>query len=132
MRRPELTIFQILDWLDAFHRGTGEWPRKNSGQISGSLGETWQAVEMALRNGNRGLPGGSSLARLLADYRGVRNRMNLPRVTERQVLAWMDAHRQRTGMWPTHQCGSSPSSASAPAETKTQPPCANRSSNFSV
>jgi hypothetical protein len=91
--------------IDYYHDCSGKWPRKSSGRIPGSLGETWQAVEMALRDGNRGLPGGTSLAQLLAEQRGVRNRMHPPRLTERHILAWMDAHRQRTGMWPHHKSG---------------------------
>jgi hypothetical protein len=41
-----------------------------------------------------GLPGGSSLARLLARERGVRNRCGLPPLTEAAILRWARAHRQ--------------------------------------
>jgi hypothetical protein len=105
MRKPDLSLPQILGWIDSFHERTGKWPRKDSGAIPGALDETWQAVEMALRNGNRGLSGRSSLAQLLFEQRGVRNRMKLPRLTEEQILAWMESHYQRTGMWPTHESG---------------------------
>jgi hypothetical protein len=47
---------------------------------------------MALRLGLRGLPGGSSLARLLDEQRRVRNVKNLPPLTEEQILAWADEH----------------------------------------
>jgi len=70
--------------------------------------ETWNHVDVALRMGCRGFPGGSSLARLLARARGVRNRKGLPRLTVRQVLAWADAHHARTGEWPTHASGPIP------------------------
>jgi len=39
-----------------------------------ALEETWVAIETALRNGCRGLPGGSSLAKVLAEHRGLRRR----------------------------------------------------------
>ena len=39
------------------------------------------------------MPGGSSLPRLLAAHRGVRNRKQLPRLTERQIVRWARAHR---------------------------------------
>jgi hypothetical protein len=55
--------------------------------------------------GNRGLPGGSSLARLVAEKRQVPNRRLLPRLTEVCILAWADAHRRRTGEWPTARSG---------------------------
>jgi hypothetical protein len=57
------------------------------------------AVDAALRDGNRGLPGGSSLTILLARHRRVRNPKALPRLTQRLVLAWIDAHHKRTGQW---------------------------------
>jgi hypothetical protein len=114
MRRPELSMSQILGWIDAFHVQTGRWPRKTSGRITGSLGETWMAVGMALSQGGRGLPKGSSLARLLAEQRGVRNGKNLPKLNYRQIVTWMDAHHQRTGMWPSERSAPIPE---APGET---------------
>ena len=45
--------------------------RGRSGPISEAPGETWGAVDAALQKGSRGLPGGSSLALLLADKRGA-------------------------------------------------------------
>jgi hypothetical protein len=44
-----------------------------SGVIKDDLAETWRRVDNGLRYGLRGLPGGSSLARLLDEKRGVRN-----------------------------------------------------------
>src|SRR5262249_33877951 len=55
--------------------------------------------------GLRGLPGCSSLARLLCERRGVRNHLRLPRLTVEQVVAWAEAHRRRTGRWPTAKAG---------------------------
>jgi hypothetical protein len=39
-------------------------------------------------------------ARLLAEYRGKRNRKALPRLACRQIVQWADAYDQRTGRWP--------------------------------
>ena len=58
---PGLTIAQILQWADDHHAQTGDWPRGTSGDIPETNGETWIAVETALRVGNRGLTGKSSL-----------------------------------------------------------------------
>lgn len=96
------TIPQILRWADAYRATHGEWPQpktKPSG-ITGTNGETWLAVDTALRSGIRGLPGGSSLPQVLAEHRGVRNNMDLPPLTVEQVLAWTDAFQERTGGWP--------------------------------
>ncbi len=86
----------------------------DSGVVPDSGGEKWRNIDAALRYGLRGLPGGSSLARLLAEHRGVRNLMQLPPLTEEQILAWADAHYQRTGAWPT---GKSGPVSEAPGET---------------
>ncbi len=55
--------------------------------------------------GTRGLPGDLSLARLLDRERGVRNRLDLPRLNCKEILAWAVAHQQRTGQWPTTESG---------------------------
>jgi hypothetical protein len=104
-RLPRLAVKQILTWADAHWRNTGRWPTPKSGPIAGTKGETWQAVESALVNGNRGLPAGSSLARLLREKRGKRPLHRRPRLSEEQVLGWADTHRQRTGRWPTIRSG---------------------------
>ena len=100
-----LTIQRILAWADAHHRRTGKWPISQTGPIDASPKETWLAVDSALRQGNRGLVGGSSLARLLAKKRGVQNRLALSPLTIERILAWADAHHARTGRWPTAKGG---------------------------
>ena len=100
-----LTIPRILAWADAHYRHTGKWPNAQTGPIDASPGEIWSSVDTALRKGYRGLVGGSSLARLLAAKRGVRNRLALPPLTIEQILAWADAHHARTGQWPTPRVG---------------------------
>ena len=102
---PHFKASEILKWADAFRRATGEWPTSTCGEIADAPGETWMSVDMALRNGLRGLPGGSSLARLLARRRGVRNNFNVPKLTVRQILEWADEHHKRTGQWPTDTTG---------------------------
>jgi hypothetical protein len=111
---PPLTPRQILAWADAHHRRTGEWPGPDPIPVEGAPGETWAGLHTALLLGRRGLPGGSSLARLLAEERGVRHPGELPRLTVRQIRAWARAHRRRTGEWPTRRSGPV---AEAPGET---------------
>jgi hypothetical protein len=102
---PQFTEKKILAWADAYHRRTGSWPHIQSGEIASSNGETWRFVDAALRHGCRGLPGGSSLARLLATCRGVRNHLQLPSLTEKRILRWADAHHRRIGRWPGMSSG---------------------------
>jgi hypothetical protein len=103
--RPPLTEEQILRWADAFRERTGRWPRQRSGPIENAPGETWLAVNMALFLGHRGLPGGSSLARLLARKRSVRKPNYLPPLRVSQVLRWARAHFDRFGTWPQRYSG---------------------------
>ena len=109
-----LTEQKVLAWADAHHRRTGEWPTAKAVPIPGSGGETWAAIDTALRTGTRSLAGGSSLARLLAEHRGVRNHMALPPLTMKNILAWADRHHERTGSWPGEDSGNIPE---APGET---------------
>jgi hypothetical protein len=120
---PRLTLKAILSWAD-HHRGqTGEWPRVLSGPVAAAEGETWLGVDSALREGLRGLRGGSSLARLLAQRRGVRNKAQAPRLTRKLILEWADAYHRRTGKWPGQQSGPIPE---APGETWSAVQCALR------
>jgi len=102
---PDLTIQQILDWVDKHHEHTGKWPSRNSGTIVRTNGEKWANIDATLKIGGRGLEGGSSLARLLRETRGVRNTRELPDLTPETILAWADAHYARTGRWPKNNSG---------------------------
>jgi hypothetical protein len=102
---PALTEAAILVWADAEHGRSGNWPTADTGPIPEAPGESWNAVDVALRGGGRGLPGGSSLAQLLAEHRGVRNKADLPPLTIEGIAAWGRAHHQRKGQWPTLESG---------------------------
>lgn len=78
-----------------------------SGEVVDAPGETWAGIQAALQNGGRGLPGGSSLARLLAQYRGRRNPKGLSNLSLAQIQSWIEAHVARNG-------GRRPSQASGP------------------
>jgi len=101
-----LTEELILLWADAYKAQSGKWPTRDSGAISGTESEYWSRIDSSLIQGNRSLPGGSSLARLLAQHRDVRNRKALPRFEVEKLLLWADRHYERHGRWPT--CWSGP------------------------
>lgn len=111
---PRLSVEQILTWADAHKARGGAWPTEDSGPIADAPDETWGAVNAALIAGNRGLPGGDTVARLLARCRGKRNPAALPRLTIGQIRAWGKAHHARCGVWPTRRSGAIPE---APGET---------------
>jgi hypothetical protein len=100
MTALRLTVRLILRWADAHRRRTGRWPHVHSGPVAGAPGQSWEAVNRALGRGGRGLPGGSSLARLLEEHRGKRNQAHAPPLTVEQILLWADLHRARTGHSP--------------------------------
>jgi hypothetical protein len=112
MKTP-LAIGPILAWADAHRRRTGRWPDRTAGAVAEAPGENWAAVDDALKQGYRGLPGGSSLAQLLAKHRNRRNVRAMPKLTIPQILAWADAYYGRQGCWPTKASGPV---AEAPAE----------------
>jgi len=111
---PSFSIPQILAWADAHHARTGRWPDHLAGPIPESPEESWRKVQSALVEGTRGLPGGSSLAQLLTERRGLRNPQRPPDLSVPEILAWADAFRARTACWPKPTSGPIPE---APGET---------------
>ena len=105
---PPLTLEQVITWIRAHHERTGQWPDKTSGEILDAAGEKWAGVNHALSEGRRGLPGGSSIARILVTEFGIRNRGLLPNLTEEQIIRWAKLHKKRTGEWPKYRSGSVP------------------------
>jgi hypothetical protein len=106
--RPLLTEEGILARADVYRERHGRWPVCSGGRIPGTGGETWGGVHEALRAGHRGLPGGSSLARLLTQRRGKRSLRELPPLTLAGVPAWADRHRAEVGTWPNDKSGPVP------------------------
>lgn len=98
--RPPLTIEQILAWADEHKERTGAWPKAQSGLIPGTNGDKWANIEVALQSGGRGWQGKSSIARLLHEHRGLRNRGALPPLTLDSVLQLVDKHKATFGEWP--------------------------------
>jgi hypothetical protein len=82
-----LTVAQILAWADNHHACTGTWPGPRSGRISGAAGETWSAVNRALRFGERGLHGGTGLYALLRQQGRFAERRGRPAQPNRGFLA---------------------------------------------
>ncbi len=113
-RGSSLTERQVLDWADLHQARTGSWPTNWSGPIPEAVGDRWQSIDSALRTGARGLTGGSSVARLLAERRNVRNRKGPPALSVARILRWADAYHSRTSEWPKSTSGPV---AESPADT---------------
>jgi hypothetical protein len=98
---PKLTAEQIVAWADAHRAAHGRWPTNLSGPVLGAPGETWAGIGAALREGLRGLAGGTSLARLLAARRPTKPSP----LTLETVWDWAEAHLKTMGFWPTKGSG---------------------------
>jgi hypothetical protein len=108
-KRTQLTLEQILAWTDEYRKQMGRWPTQHSGPITAAPGETWAAINTALWQGCRGLPGGDSLNRLLKREREAQSSTrDRPALTVEQILAWAVAHHRRTGNWPGVLSGAIP------------------------
>jgi hypothetical protein len=99
--QPRLTVEQILAWAEAHHAAHGQWPTIASGPVAGAPDETWLRIHGALLKGNRGLPGGESLKRLLDAHAPARR---LP-LTPATIRAWAVAHHRASGLWPMARDG---------------------------
>jgi len=105
---PRFSERQIVDWTIAYYNRTGTWPTDTAGPIVEVPGETWRAVDKALRNGKRGLSGGSSLFQLLAQRHGVRRHRRMPSITTEQIQNWAQKYFARFKRVPTQKSGRIP------------------------
>src|SRR5205085_12480285 len=55
--------------------------------------------------GYRELPASSSVAKVIAECCGARNRRSVPTLTIEQILAAADAFYKQYGKWPDHRSG---------------------------
>ena len=102
---PDLNEDPLVRWAKAHYQRTGKWPTANAGRVDEAPDETWDSVASALKRGGRGLPAGSSLARLLAARGLKRNHRQLPPLTIRQILDWAGDFHVRHGEWPNKYSG---------------------------
>jgi hypothetical protein len=102
---PRLTIPQVLAWADAYRARTGRWPTCSSGRCLEAPGEHWASIVSAVKEGHRGLPGGSTFTQMLIKYRGHRSKGYAPKLLIPEILAWAEAFRARHGEWPKKNSG---------------------------
>jgi hypothetical protein len=100
-----VSVAEVLRWADLHHEKHGVWPNAESGPVDRVPGFTWAKLDALLSQGRRGLPGGSSLARLLAQERWGSPPKLSAALSVEQILAWADAHHARCGKWPTARSG---------------------------
>ncbi len=104
LKKPDITVEQILEAAVQFHTRTDEWPGRDTKERNpdGALKDTtWLSIDAALRVGNRGLPGGSSLADELEKAGHKKNQSKQPVITVGQILEAAVQFHARTGEWPS-------------------------------
>ena len=78
MNLSPLTEELIIKWVTQYIGIHGKKPNQNSGTLDfvseAYKGITWLAINTALDKGGRGLLGGSSLAKLIEQHLGIKNR----------------------------------------------------------
>ena len=83
----------IRRWMDDYRAEKGAFPSKDCADSAPS-GDRWGALDDALTDGRRGLPGGSSLAKL----RGAKAAL-----TEAAIRQLADDYRVKNGVLPTQR-----------------------------
>lgn len=83
LHKRRLSEAEIVCWARLHHQRSGEWPRRNTGPILDAPGETWSGVDSALNGGGRGLPGASSLRKLLHPLEAKRRPDRAARISTR-------------------------------------------------
>jgi hypothetical protein len=100
-----VSVDEVLRWADLHHQEHGVWPNAESGRVDRVPGFTWAKIDALLKEGRRGLPGGSSLAQLLAKKRWGAPPPQSAALSVERILAWADAHHASGGKWPTARSG---------------------------
>ena len=114
MKLPRLTARKILAWADAHFARHGTWPKRGSGLIPDSGGETWYGIHHALCHGKRGLSKDQTLEQLLAKKQQRNTLPKRPNLEIARILEWADAYFAAHGRWPVRQSGGIPKT---PGET---------------
>lgn len=101
--RDPLDETQVEEAARSWYIKNGEWPsRRTKGEIPELPGESWEGVNDALRRGCRGLPGGSSIYKLLA-FRGLTNRLVKNNLTRDKIWEAAKSWYNHNGEWPTQR-----------------------------
>ena len=102
--KPDLTEEMIIEAAKVYLDRTGELPGQYSGDATIDFGyaETWPSVHGAVRLGYRGLPGGTSLPKLLIKYGLKDDKSDL---TEQIILAAVRGYLGRKGTLPSCESG---------------------------
>lgn len=101
-KSDSLSEDRILVLAEVFFRMHGIWPTSTESRpVPDKPKDSWSNYDRYLYYGNRGLPGGSSLAKLLQKERGVTNPKGKPLLTEDGIKSDLGAFFAIHGRYPT-------------------------------
>ena len=103
--RSLLTISMIVEWIRKYIEKHGRKPTLKDGYIEFTKNETWSKIDTNLREGNRGLPGNSSLAKLIETEFGIRGYHNPLSLTKELIIDWIKQHFKKYDKKPTMSDG---------------------------
>ena len=106
---PHFTNELIEGWCILFYKKFGIYPKRTSGIIEFAEGKyagiTWALVDTALQTAGRGLKEKSSLPKFLEEKFGVKNKMNLPRLSSQMIEGWCILFYKKYGIYPKRTSG---------------------------
>ena len=92
----------IKEWVNEYFENYGFYPNQKSGKVHGT---TWEAIDMALVGGLRGLEGGRSLSKLIKSNFVFLSATNYPDYTEEIIWKWVKQHCNKFGKYPNAGSG---------------------------
>lgn len=105
-RKEPYSEDQILEWARAYLDRHGVWPTAADGVIPETGGLTWSGINKSLFFGSHGLPGGSTLKKLLVAKGVIRSRRrHRPSLNLDEIWKWAQAYQRKHGDWPRADAG---------------------------
>ncbi len=109
-KRTDLTEEVIVGWIERYVADhNGRYPHGGSGKIEYAPKKeplTWCGLSACMTNGYRGLPGGTTVSKFISEhFHNDRNRINLPSLSEEDILNWAEQYKVEFGRYPTMREG---------------------------
>lgn len=105
-RKPTLSEDGIRELIQNFIARHGRKPQKTDGLIEHHEGNlSWQIIDRRLRDGNKGLSGGSSLAIFSETHFGIRDQVKIPEVSLDLIRFYIQKHFAKYKKYPTSKSG---------------------------
>lgn len=102
---PTLTEAEIKELIKRFIELHGRKPQATDGQVESIEDITWENIDRRLRDGQCGLPGGSSLSMFIEQHFGIRDQVNVPEIPLTLIHNWVQSHLDKYKSKPIAKSG---------------------------